>query len=486
MPILHAELLRSLFDNSPSAMVIADPERNIVDVNQSFCRMFRYELHETRRLKVAQLYVETSEFERFRDLVAQGSSELGAKFYASYRRADGTVFPGQASLMELNAFDGSLIGVARIINDLSEIAGDDVEVLLEMERFSAEKSRQKALYFRSPAMLHSIGSTGFIEAVSKAWLNRFGYREDEVIGRRSADFLTEESQHYAKNVVLPKFWKDGHCERVPYTFVCKDGSQVEIELSAVLDRTQETPVTLAVLEDVTERNKSGRALEQRNRDLRDFAHIAAHDLQAPIRHISVFADSMREDIENGDLDSLKSNLDVIEHSAQLLSDLIRSLLDFSVTGAATIEHESIDAGDLLRRAIEVLSADLARTGAKIKAEGLPKLRCDRVLMLRVFTNLIGNSIKYVSLGVTPSVTIDGYTDASKTVLRFKDNGIGIPEQFRDRVFEPLKRLHGSDSDYAGTGIGLTLCKRIIEAHGGSIRIIDKDVVGTTFEIQIPA
>ena len=486
MSAQYPDMLRSLFENSPSAMVIADTDRKVVEVNQSFCRMFRYELDEAQSLEVADLYVESSEFERFRDLVSKGSYELGSKFYASYRRGDGTVFPGQASLMELNAPDGTLIGVAGIINDLSEIAGNDVEILLEIERFSAEKSRQKALYYRSPAMVHSIGSTGYIEAVSEAWLERFGYREDEVIGKRSSDFLTPESREFANAIVLPEFWKTGSCRRIPYTFICKDGSLVEIELSAVLDRTQTDPVTLAVLEDVTERNASRRELEQRNNDLRDFAHIAAHDLQAPIRHISIFSDMMRDDVERGDLASLGENLAVVKDSARLLADLIRSLLDFSMTGGATLKHEAVRTVDLIGKAINILAAEIAETGASIETGTLPDLRCDRVLMLRVFSNLIGNSIKYVEPGVTPLVRIDGYHDGIRTVLKFTDNGIGIPESFRDRVFQPLKRLHGTESNYAGTGIGLTLCKRIVEAHGGSIRIGDAGATGTLVEVQIPA
>ena len=485
MSITSPEMLKSLFSSAPSAMIIADVERNIIDVNPSFRRIFQYEKAEAQRLKLANLYVEPSEFRRIQDLIAKGSDSLGSKFYASYRRGDGSVFPGQASLMELTSPDGTQIGIAGIINDLTEIAGDDVSLLMGIEQLTAERSRQKTLYMRSPAMMHSIDADGFIQTVTDAWLARFGYLEHEVIGKRSTAFLTPESQIYARNVVLPEFWRTGACDRVPYTFVCKDGSLVEIELSAVLDETLGKPVTLAVLQDVSERNASRRTLEQRNEDLRNFAHIAAHDLQAPVRHISAFTEMLRCDLKAGELDDVENSLNVISKSAAALHELIHALLDFSVTGDATIGTSPNDTNVMIDEVTTMLAEEIRLRQALIDVPVLPRLRCDRSLMLRVFANLFGNSLKYIEPDQKPQVSVSGSSDGNWTVLQFCDNGIGIPEPFRDQVFQPLRRLHGADSEYAGTGIGLALCKRIVEAHGGTIQVADSGKVGTRIELRLP-
>ena len=485
MPKHDLQKWKSLFDSSPSAMVIADLNRNITDANRSFCRIFGYGQEEAQQLQVSTLYAERSEFERLRDVLDETHNAEGTSLYATYRRKNGQVFPGQVSLMILKDAEDETIGVAGIINDLSGSISNDLQLYLEAERSKAEDSRQKALYLRSPAIMHSINDAGRIETVSDAWLTRFGYSETDVIGKPSADFLTQESRIFATDVVLPEFWKTGTCKRVPYTFVCKDGTPVEVELSAVLDRSQEKPVTLAVLEDVTERNHSRRELEQRNQDLRDFAHIAAHDLQTPIRHISLFTDIMRSDMKAGVLDTLDDDLRVVEESARSLSRLINSLLDFSVAGGATLDQRRHDTNLLLENAKRMLAVEIAEAEATIEASDLPDLICDRSLMLRVLINLLANSLKYVEAGVTPLVRISGYSSNRETVLQVIDNGIGIPEAFRERVFQPLKRLHSADSEYTGTGIGLALCKRIVEAHRGSIKVGDAGPEGTLIELRLP-
>jgi signal transduction histidine kinase len=233
-----------------------------------------------------------------------------------------------------------------------------------------------------------------------------------------------------------------------------------------------------------ELEKAVAALDERNREVADFAYAASHDLREPLRTIMGFAELMEMDLPKDSSDEVKEGLQVILGAGRRMQSLVADLLDLSRSGRQEMRFASTDLNGLLAEVRTQLSANLAETGAKIVVRNLPTVRADGGMLLRVFVNLVGNGIKYQPKGQKAVIDVD-FNDAGDCWdIRVTDNGIGIAPQYHSVVFEPFKRLHRQD-EYEGSGIGLAVCRRTIERHGGKIRLESEPGKGSTFIISLP-
>ena len=231
-------------------------------------------------------------------------------------------------------------------------------------------------------------------------------------------------------------------------------------------------------------------LQRSNAELEQFAYVASHDLQEPLRKVTAFCQLIEK--RYGDkLDERGTEyIAFAVDGAKRMQVLINDLLTFSRVGRLNPTHADVDLGATLDEALENLDTAIAESSAEIVREGqpLPRIIGDPTLLAMVWQNLIGNAVKFRRDGVTPRVVIDCEQSADEPdapwMLTVTDNGIGIPEEFADKVFVIFQRLHGRDV-YTGTGIGLALCKKIIEHHGGSIWIDNSFTEGTRFRFTIP-
>lgn len=230
-----------------------------------------------------------------------------------------------------------------------------------------------------------------------------------------------------------------------------------------------------------------RSLEKMNRavkELEQFAYITSHDLQAPLRTISGFSQLLtRRHRDKLDGDALEF-LDYIDKGARQMQQLIQDLLALSRVGrsdAAGIERKPL--AETLTRTIKGLKATIDRTGAEIAFGTLPEVEANHGLLVQLLHNLIDNAIKFQRPGERPKIRIDISRDGDFWELKVADNGIGIPPDQLDSVFAIFKRLHAPD-DYEGTGIGLAICRKIAEYHGGSIHATS-DGSGAQFHLRLP-
>lgn len=231
-------------------------------------------------------------------------------------------------------------------------------------------------------------------------------------------------------------------------------------------------------------------LERSNRELEDFAFVASHDLQEPLRKIRAFGDRLQVKFgpqlgEQG-LDYAKR----MYAASERMSVLIDDLLSFSRVTTRQKAFERVDLNALVERVRDDLEFAIESTGAQLIVDDLPIIEADESQMSQVFANLISNSLKFRSQTETPVIKItcrnvSSELDAREWIqLDFADNGIGFDDQYRDRIFNLFQRLHGRD-EYSGTGIGLALCRKIIERHGGTIDVEAKLGEGATFIIDLP-
>ncbi|MEM1096079.1 MAG: PAS domain S-box protein [Bacteroidota bacterium] len=283
-------------------------------------------------------------------------------------------------------------------------------------------------------------------------------------------------------------------EAVALTFCRHDGTTFTGDFSGVnlTPATASTPRGhLAVIRDVTQRQADVQSLkdyaellQRRNEELQQFAYIASHDLQEPLRTISSFTSLFARRYQ-GHIDATADDfIRYIVSAADRMQRLINDLLSYSRIGRWEANLTTVDMHQVAHEVVESLSATLEQRGAVVHiAKNMPLLTCD-VRMLRVLiTNLITNGVTYNNAAV-PTLELRAEAREDVLVLAVRDNGIGIDPQFQHRIFEMFKRLHGRDA-YSGTGIGLAVCKKVMDAHQGSIWVESALGEGATFYAAFP-
>jgi PAS domain S-box-containing protein len=240
---------------------------------------------------------------------------------------------------------------------------------------------------------------------------------------------------------------------------------------------------IAVLTDVTAQVLARQQLESANRELEEFAYVASHDLQEPLRMVNIYTELLlRRHVTNEP--QAKQYAAIIHRGVNRMEALIKDLLTFS----RTIHSEDLQVGtaDLslaLSEATSVLKGRIEETRAVIEFPPLPSVRGDTAQLAHVFQNLLSNALKYQRKGARPEVKITALCDGANWVITVRDNGIGFEPQYAERIFGLFKRLH--KEEYPGTGLGLAICRRIIERHGGRIWAESKPGEGATFCFSLP-
>lgn len=258
---------------------------------------------------------------------------------------------------------------------------------------------------------------------------------------------------------------------------------VEVEAARMLRRS----IFEVVMRRAEELTKLNEELERSNSDLDSFAYIASHDLKEPLRGIHNFSHFLLEDYGDKLDEEGVEQLRTLVRLSERLESLLDSLLHYSRVGRATLELEEVGFKELIDDALELVSTRLKESGAQISvAPDLPRVMVDRDGMTEVLTNLITNAVKYnnkperrVEFGVAEDVNGPGELHAARAFY-VKDNGIGIPASSHEAVFRIFKRLHGRNDYGGGSGLGLTIVRKIIERHGGKVWLESKQDAGTTF------
>jgi PAS domain S-box-containing protein len=247
-------------------------------------------------------------------------------------------------------------------------------------------------------------------------------------------------------------------------------SRDDLELR-VRERTAELSATVARLELV-------------NAELQEFAFVASHDLQEPLRKIQTFCDMAKKRCAPVLDNTSQEYLDRVINSASRMRQLLSDLLQFSRVAAKQEPFETIDLVKIVREAADVFEKTVKNTGALVDIESMPTIEADESQMLRLFQNLIGNALKFRSNGI-PNVKVYGkLVGRGLCEILIEDNGIGFDPKFAELIFKPFQRLHNRN-EYEGTGMGLAICRKIIERHGGSIRAESEPGKGSTFIIRLP-
>ncbi|CAA7617296.1 putative sensor kinase silS [Candidatus Terasakiella magnetica] len=225
-------------------------------------------------------------------------------------------------------------------------------------------------------------------------------------------------------------------------------------------------------------------LSRTNAELERFAYVAAHDLQEPVRGLVSFSQLLERKYLSSLGEDGKEYLSFIVEEAQRMSNLVRDLLDYSRVGAQGLAMAKIDCAEVLSGVLQALRLSIEQNHAEVIVGPMPRVMADGAQIHQLFFNLIGNALKYRRESVVPVIRITAEREELGWRFDVADNGIGIDSKYHDYVFEVFRRLH-SGSSYSGTGIGLAICKRTVENHGGSIWLRSVPGEGTVFSFIIP-
>ena len=349
----------------------------------------------------------------------------------------------------------------------------------------ARRARFERIYRASPAMMHMIDAEDRIVEVSDFWLSHLGYERSEVIGRRSVDFLDAESRERALATSLPQLFSTGHNSSIPYRFLRKDGSGVDVLLSAFLERDSNGhPLrSYAVSVDVTALREANEKLERTNRELDRFATVASHDLQEPLRKISAFSSLLRRRYGDRLDETGIQQLDFLVDAAQRMQRLIDDLLTYSKLASQPLAPIQVALADILAQVTERLETAIGEAGAIIEAGGLPVVEADPILLTQILQNLVSNAVKYRS-GPAPRIHVTAERAGDTWTVSVSDNGIGLDLRFAEKIFAPFQRLHSRD-EYHGTGIGLAIVRQAVERQGGKVWVESAPGEGATFRFTLP-
>jgi PAS domain S-box-containing protein len=319
-----------------------------------------------------------------------------------------------------------------------------------------------------------------------------GYLPEEIIGQHFSRFYpTEAIQRGWPDHELKVASEQGRFEDENWR-LRRDGTQfwANVVITPWRDEGGTLHGFLKITRDITARKQAeekladfASRLQHSNRELEEFASVAAHDLQEPLRKIEAFSERLQT--KGKDLDEQSRDyLYRIVSSSHRMRDLINDLLSYSRITRKAQPFAPVELGEIVHAVVSDLEGRIHQTGGHVEARRLPTIEADGMQMRQLFTNLIANALKFRRAQEAPVVQISALLRGQNVVISISDNGIGFDEIYLDRIFDVFQRLHGRQ-EYEGTGMGLAICRKIVERHGGKITAQSKPGEGSTFIVTLP-
>ena len=362
--------------------------------------------------------------------------------------------------------------------------------ILETLRIQDSLARLAAIVESSDDAILSTDLNGIIQTWNEGADRLFGYRAEEIIGQPVTRLLPPGRGH-EETLILDRVGGGERVDHLETLRVTKDGELLDVSVTVSPVKGRDGRITGAskILRDITQRKRAEEALRQTaedlvrsNKDLEQFAYVASHDLREPLRMVTGFM-SLLKDHCQGKLDAKADQyIGFATEGASRMQSLIDDLLIYSRAGRSEVS-EPTDLESVLDSVLQTLAARIEESAATITRDPLPAIAANRLELTQVFQNLIANALTFKGER-KPEIHIGARRQANAWLLSVRDNGIGIDPQFAERIFMIFQRLHTREQ-YPGTGIGLAICKKIVERHGGRIWVESQPEKGSTFCFTIP-
>ncbi|RYG52094.1 MAG: PAS domain S-box protein [Chitinophagaceae bacterium] len=499
-----------LLQNAHDLIHIVQPDGKMLYVNKSWSRVLEYKQEEIQGSFIGDFIHEDDRqrFNDYRQAVISGTStdkEIVVKFITH----SGRIIYLEGFVSVKNSVDGPLY-TRGIFRDVSA----RMEQELQLQHFTAalierEASLQQIL-MNGPDAVIVIDQDNYIIFWNSRAEEMFGWRANEVLGLPLSSTIIPPRYREAHDAGIKRYLATGEArvlnKTIELSALDKQGKEFFISLTvAKTPRMGEVAFT-AFVRDITEQKKNQAELEKKtkelevsNKQLEQFAHVASHDLKEPVRKMRVFLDKLQRDFQSQMPAASIAYLEKAQAAAQRLNSMVEGVLNYSSVRSHHEPFSVIDLGTMMRNIELDLEIVIQQTGAKINYGELPEFEGIPFLIYQLFYNLINNSLKFARTGAAPAITITGTALNRAEALKFfpagdsqhfikleiEDNGIGFSREDAEKIFLTFTRLNSKDQ-YEGTGLGLALCKSIVDRHYGVISAAGEEGKGAKFTIILPA
>ena len=479
---------RGLLEAAPDAMVVVNQAGEIVLLNVQAEKQFGYRRDELVGQKVKNIipkgFAERLVADGLRSAEDALAQQIGTGIELTGRRKNGSEFPIEIMLSPLESTEGILVTAA--IRDISVRKAAEKH-LAQME------GRYRGLLEAAPDAMVVVNQAGEIVLLNVQAEKQFGYRRDELVGQKVKNIIPEG---FAERLLADalRSAEDALAQQIGTGIELngrrKNGSEFPIEIMLSPLESAEGILVTAAVRDITMRKKAEAHLLQKveelnrsNEELEQFAYIASHDLQEPLRMVASYTQLLSRRYK-GKLDSNADEfISFAVDGASRMQRLIKDLLAYSRVGTRAKDLFDTSSEEALQQALINLRGAVEESGAQVTHDPLPIVVADEMQLIQLFQNLVGNAIKYQNPG-TPRVHISAArTGEKRWTFSVRDNGLGIDSQYFERIFGMFQRLHKRE-EFEGTGVGLAICKKIVERHGGSISVKSELGHGSTFSFAL--
>lgn len=485
--------LRGIASAALDAVILINKDGNVSFWNNAATRIFGYSSEEVEGRDLHSFIMPERHIDTYRKGFAafQSTGEgrfVGDVYEIEAKRKDGTEFPVELSLsaLKLNG-EWSAVGIVRDITDRKRAEG-------ELRR-SYELTNTILNSMNDAISLIDVRDFR-IMAVNNVFLNKYGYPDESGV----TDKHCYEITHRRTDVCSPpddvcplkETVKTGEHFSVEHVHYGKQGEKIYVEVSTspIKDEDGNVVQVVHVQRNITERKHTEQRLtalmedlRKSNEDLDQFTAVLAHDLKNPLITITNFARLLHKKYAGAIDEKGTDFLRIIKESSERMIALIEELRDFAKIGAVSKEYETLNMEKVIRKAIENMDSEIKKSSVDIRISAMPAVRGKEVLIIQLIQNLLGNSIKFRREDVQLSISVSAELRDGLWVFRFKDNGRGIETSDIRNIFIAFRR--GATQE-EGLGLGLAICKKIVEWHGGSIRGNSKPGKGTTIYFSIPS
>ncbi|HTJ50179.1 MAG TPA: PAS domain S-box protein [Cyclobacteriaceae bacterium] len=408
--------------------------------------------------------------------VLQHGKVVGLANHTLLIRKDKSEIPIDDSAAPIMDSNGKIEGVVLVFRDVTEQKKNGIALKESEEKF------QKAFQASAAGISITRISDATYHEVNDTFTQLTGYTKEELIGHSSSE-LNMIASINKREEVLQQVRDHGSAKDFELTVRQKSGKIIEVLASVETIVWRNEKYAINIIYDITERKKAETDLAFANKELESFSYSVSHDLRSPLRSIIGYSKILEEDHRDTLNDEGKRVLDIIRRNSLKMNSLIDDLLLFSKLGRKEIQKSEIDTETLVHQVLaEIKQANFYR--ANVTTKSLLPICADPALFTQVWMNLISNALKYSGNKENPTIEIGSHEEENEVVYSIKDNGAGFDMQYADKLFGVFQRLHKAQ-EFEGTGIGLSIVKRIVMRHGGRVWAEGKINEGATFYFSLP-
>lgn len=471
-------LLVAIVDSSDDAIISKDLDGRITSWNKSAERVFGYTAADAIGRTVAELLIPADRQDEEPEILARlRRGERVEHFETVRKRRNGALLDVSLTISPVRDPSGTVIGASKIARDISQRKANE-----RMLRESEQRFRELAEL--GPQFVWLSDARGKLEFVNQRWIDFSGL---DLAGTNDP---AQIALHFHRDDRVAEHWKNCVEGGTPFELEArlrgKDGEFRWFMMRSVPVKDENGAIVkwFGTSTDIHQNKLLQFDLQSANQDLEQFAYSATHDLQEPLRTIKIYSQLLATRHLIDVTGEAAMFLDYITKAVTRMEMLVLDLYAYSQIPTLALPSEGIDAATVLGTTLADLAGAIGESGATITSGPLPSVRVHSTHLKQLFQNLIGNAIKYRAPDRRPVIHVSAEQESDMCVFTVQDNGIGIENEYKEQIFGLFTRLHGGDR-YSGTGIGLAICKRIVDRYHGRIWVESAAGCGSAFRFAVP-